>query len=715
MKKKNRKKNTAGNKHKLFTSAILHALQSALAPLNARQVASSLGIIDKNGRNKVYDTLLALEEAGEIMQSEPGVFSVVQTQNLIVGKVDILQSGNAYVISDSSENDIFISSANVNGAFHGDTVEVSLFGRRKVRKPEGEIVRIITRARSEFPGTFRISGRSYLVEPDSNRIPYDIIVPENATKSAQNGMKVIVKITAWPDGRKQSVTGEVVRILGLPGANETEINAIMAEFGLPWEFPQIVEEASNKISFELTADEIRKRKDFRGIPTFTIDPADAKDFDDALSIRMLEDGRFEIGVHIADVSHYIAENDVLDREAVKRATSVYLVDRVVPMLPERLSNGVCSLRPDEDKFCFSAVFIVDADAVVHDQWFGRTVIRSTRRFSYEEAQQVIESGTGDFTAEILILHKLAQRMRKERFQSGALRVEQHEVKFKLDENGVPVEVYFKYNRESNQLIEEFMLLANKKVAEFIGKKKNKTDVTKPFVYRIHDQPDPVKLKEFAEFAANFGYKLKLDNPARISKSLNALLDEVKGKPEENMIEQLAIRSMAKAIYSTQNIGHYGLAFTYYTHFTSPIRRYPDVMVHRLLQHYLDGGSPAGAEHLEKLCKHSSEREKLAAEAERASIKYKQAEYMSSRVGRVFAGLITGVTEWGVYVEMLDNKCEGMVRLKDMRDDIYYLDEKNHSVVGKNKKRRYRLGDTVYVLVNKVDMQKRQTELLFENI
>lgn len=676
--------------------------------MNVTQICSKMGIVPDD-KEKVFQTLHRLVLIDEVDEVQPGKFSAKKPHVVLVGKVDYNSSGNAYIVCEGHDKDVFVHANHMGDAWHGDTVEVVLFPR-KGGSPEGSISRVISRGKEDWVGTVSVKGDSVYVHPDSNRIPFKIFIPNDLTKGVSDKMKVVAHITDWPIGRDDDAKGEILRVLGHAGENNAEMHAILEEYGLPYEFPEQVEKDAEKISFDLDPKEIKKRRDFRDVLTITIDPADAKDFDDALSYKELPDGNVEIGVHIADVSYYVTPKNRLDVEAQKRATSVYLVDRVVPMLPEKLSNGVCSLRPNEDKFTFSAVFVLDKNAKVLSEWIGRTVIHSDRRFAYEEAQEIIEGKEDELAGPILEMHRLAQIMRKKRFEAGALRVDQAEVKFKLDENGKPVDVYFKVQREANQLIEEFMLLANRKVTEFVSKMKKK----KPFVYRIHDTPSETKLQDFVDFVKTLGYHLDIQNPKKISKNLNALLDEVKDKPEGDMIRQLAIRSMAKAIYSTKNIGHYGLAFDDYTHFTSPIRRYPDILVHRLLDAYLNDQDYLNEAELEKLCNHSSEREKLASEAERASIKYKQVEFMIDRVGRTYSGVITGVTEWGIYVEIEETRCEGMVRIREMRDDFYYFDEKKISIIGKSRKKAYRLGDKVHVLVNKVDMDKRQIDLLLED-
>ena len=714
MSHKKTKKKPKANLHNTLVVEIKKVLTAAgNKNLNYKQIAAQMKLKDDFSKDLVAEILNSLVEKEEVEEVQKGKFKIIKKETSVEGKVDLLSSGNAFVVVEGMEEDVFISAKHVNGAMPGDFVKVNLFNRKTEGKKEGEIIEVLHRNKTEFVGTLDVSDKYAFLVPDNDRINIDIFVPVQNLHGGKHGEKAVVRITEWPKSGKKP-TGEVIKILGKKGENETEMHAILAEYGFPTEFPAIVERYAEKIGFDIPEDEIKKRRDFRKITTFTIDPHDAKDFDDALSIRTLENGNYEIGVHIADVTHYMPEGSQLDQEAFNRATSVYLVDRVIPMLPEKLSNGVCSLRPDEDKLCYSAVFEMDNQANIKSQWFGRTVIHSIRRFTYEEAQQVIETGEGDLKEEIGIFQHLASIMRKQRFDNGALRVESTEVKFKLDSKGVPYDVYFKVTKEANWLIEEFMLLANKKVAERIGLKDEKQKELKTFVYRIHDQPDETKLKELKEFVKTFGYQIDINSPRNIAFSLNKMMAAVKGKPEEDMIQSLTIRSMAKAIYSTENIGHYGLGFAHYTHFTSPIRRYPDVMVHRLLDRYLQGMASANAKDYEIRCKHSSDMEKKAAEAERASVKYKQVEYLSDRVGEVFDGVISGVTEWGIYVEIIENKCEGMVRARDMKDDSYAFDEKNHQFLGKKYGKRYRLGDKLKIQVKNADLERRQVDFIVFN-
>ncbi|SFG79065.1 ribonuclease R [Pedobacter insulae] len=677
--------------------------------LNHKQIASKLNLKDADSANTILEILVEQTNKGLFIRPERGKFRLKDLKTFVTGTVDMTADGSAFIIPDDEfEKDIFVAPRKLRNALDGDKVKVYVFAKKTSgRKKEGEVVEIISRAKTEFIGVAKISERFAFIIPDDRKMLHDIFVPLSDLNGAKNGQKVQVSITDWPEGAKNPI-GKIINVLGTQGENNTEMNAILAQYGFPLSFPADVEQEANEIPENVTEIEIKGRRDFRDTITFTIDPADAKDFDDAISFKKLTNGNYEIGVHIADVSHYVKPNTKLDKEAYERATSVYLVDRVIPMLPERLSNGVCSLRPNEDKLCFAAVFELDEQANVLSQWFGRTVIHSNRRFSYEEAQEVIETKQGDFAQEILKLNELAYILRDKKFKEGAISFESTEVKFKLDEHGKPTGVYVKERKDAHKLIEDYMLLANRKVAEFIAKKgKGKQKYT--FVYRSHDTPNLENLNNFAAFASRFGYKINMKTDKEIAKSLNHLMDDVEGKKEQNILTQLAIRSMAKAIYTTKKTSHYGLAFDYYTHFTSPIRRYPDVMVHRLLALYLDGGKSTNEEEYETASSHSSAMEKRASDAERASIKYKQAEYLEDNVGNVFTGIISGVTEWGMYVEIIENKCEGMIRLRDITDDFYVLDEKNYCIIGQRKHKKYQLGDEVQVRVKKVDLSKRQID------
>ncbi|TBO39603.1 ribonuclease R [Pedobacter kyonggii] len=676
--------------------------------LNYKQVSAKLNLNDQESRETILEVLKEGKSAGIFLEPEKGKFKLKELQNFIIGTVDMTADGSAYIVpEDEFEKDIFVAPRKLKNALHGDTVKAYVFAKKSGRKNDGEVVEIIKRAKSDFTGVIKISDRFAFVIADDKKMMHDIFVPLADTHEAKNGQRVLVTLSDWPESAKNPI-GIVKHVLGNQGENNTEMNAILAQYGFPLEFPPQVEREANAIPEEIPAAEIAKRKDFRKVLTFTIDPADAKDFDDAISYQKLPNGNHEIGVHIADVSHYVIQGTDLDKEAYSRATSVYLVDRVIPMLPERLSNGVCSLRPHEDKLCFAAVFELDEQANIQSEWYGRTVIHSDRRFSYEEAQEVIENKEGDYAQEILKLNELAYILRDRKFKNGAISFESTEVKFKLDESGKPIGVYVKERKDAHKLIEDYMLLANRKVAEFIAKKtKGKDKLT--FVYRVHDSPNMETLNTFATFASRFGYKINTKSDKEIAKSLNNLMADVEGKKEQNILTSLAIRSMAKAIYSTKKTSHYGLAFEYYTHFTSPIRRYPDVMAHRLLQTYLDGGKSADMEFYEVASVHSSAMEKRAADAERASIKYKQAEYLENNIGTEYKGIISGVTEWGMYVEIEENKCEGMIRLRDISDDFYVLDEKNYCIVGQRKKKKYQLGDEVMIRVKKVDLSKRQID------
>ncbi|MES2653436.1 MAG: ribonuclease R [Bacteroidota bacterium] len=677
--------------------------------LNHKQIASKLNLKDADSTNTILEILVEQTEKGVFIRPERGKFRLKDLKTFIIGTVDMTADGSAFIVPDDEfEKDIFVAPRKVRNALHGDKVKVYVFAKKASgRKKEGEIVEIITRAKTDFIGVAKISERFAFVIPDDRKMLHDIFVPLSDLNGAKNGQKVQVSITDWPEGAKNPI-GKIINVLGTQGENNTEMNAILAQYGFPLSFPAAVELEANQIPETVSEEDIKGRKDFRNTLTFTIDPADAKDFDDAISFKKLPNGNYEIGVHIADVSHYVKPKSELDKEAYERATSVYLVDRVIPMLPERLSNGVCSLRPNEDKLCFAAVFELDEQANILSQWFGRTAIHSNRRFSYEEAQEVIETKQGDCVEEILKLNELAYILRDKKFKDGAISFESTEVKFRLDEFGKPIGVYVKERKDAHKLIEDYMLLANRKVAEFIAKK-GKVKQKYTFVYRSHDSPNLENLNNFATFASRFGYKINMKTDKEIAKSLNYLMADVEGKKEQNILTQLAIRSMAKAIYTTKKTSHYGLAFDYYTHFTSPIRRYPDVMVHRLLALYLDGGKSANEEEYEMASSHSSSMEKRAADAERASIKYKQAEYLEDNVGSTFTGIISGVTEWGMYVEIIENKCEGMIRLRDITDDFYVLDEKNYCIVGQRKHKKYQLGDEVQVKVKKVDLSKRQID------
>ncbi|WP_300726556.1 ribonuclease R [uncultured Rikenella sp.] len=683
---------------------------------DSKMAAKQIGIQGNDGRKMVHDLMREMAAEGVFEKVGAGQYRLVRKQlPTKTGRVDMTASGMAYIIVDDAaegEKDIIVEPRNTHHALHGDRVRVAIIGRRRDGRIEGEVVETLEQGKRTFVGRIEISEKYAFVIIDSRTMPADIFVPLRSINGAENGQKVIVQIVEWPETSKNP-TGEVVDVLGNSGDNNTEMHAILAEYDLPYHFPEELEQAADKIKAGITKAEIKRRKDMRGVATFTIDPADAKDFDDALSIRRLENGNWEVGVHIADVTHYVRPGDAIDTEAVERATSVYLVDRTVPMLPEALSNDLCSLRPNEEKLTFSAIFELDDEAKVLNEWFGRAVILSDRRFAYEEAQAVIEgrpeTQNEPLREQILTLDRLAKKLRAERFRNGSIGFERDEAKFVLDEHGKPLSVYFKEIKDSNQLIEEFMLLANRKVAEFIGRKRPGQRTERTFVYRIHDKPNEEKLANFKSFITRFGYNFKAEKGKAVAKEMTKLLADIKGKKEANLVSTLAIRSMAKAVYSTTNIGHYGLAFDYYTHFTSPIRRYPDMMVHRLLQHYLDGGKSEDKETYEKLCDHSSAMEIRAAEAERASIKYKMVEFMEDKVGREFDGSISGVTDWGIYVELAENKIEGMVALRDMSDDYYAFDAENYAVVGHTTGRRFTLGDEVRIRVKRADLSRKQLD------
>lgn len=693
---------------------------------NYKEIAAKIGITDATTRNVLIKKLVQLKEKKRIEETSRGKYrALATTKSYQQGIIEITGKGNAYVLIEGLEDDVFVPYNKLKKAFHKDVVEVYVFPRRKGRKLEGEITKVVERNKTAFVGIVQMQKNYAFVRPSDFRMYTDIFVSKEKVGKAKDGDKVIVEINEWPDNA-DSPFGTITEVLGKPGEHNTEIHSILAEYGLPYRFPDEVERFANTLDTSIKNEEIVKRRDMRDTLTFTIDPKDAKDFDDALSFKILENGNYEIGVHIADVSHYLLENTILDDEAYERATSVYLVDRVVPMLPEVLSNNACSLRPNEEKYTFSAVFEIDNKANLIQQWFGRTVINSNERFAYEEAQYIIETGdalipdsisirgkeytVNDTVVEAtLTLDKLAKIMREKRMESGAISFDKIEVRFNLNKESEPVGVYFKESKDANKLIEEFMLLANRKVAEFIGKQKQKDGSSKTFVYRVHDEPNEDKLMALNGIISRFGHKLNFKDKKTISSSLNKLLSDVKGQKEQNLVDTLAIRSMSKAIYTTDNIGHYGLAFDYYSHFTSPIRRYPDVMTHRLLQHYLDGGNSPKAEIYEEKCRHSSDMESLAANAERDSIKYMQIKFMENHKDQEFKGVISGVTEWGLYVEIIDNKCEGMIRISDIKDDYYTFDEKQYAIVGERKNKVYQLGDEVFVMVKNTDLVKRHLD------
>ncbi len=712
-----RKKQNSGKgfKKRELTDAIVSIFNSE--PDNTftqKQISEKLKITKHPQRLQVIDILHDLLTDEYLLEVSQGVLKLSSRSSYLEGTFDRKSNGKNFFIPEDGGEPIFVAERNSMHAMRNDRVKIRLFAKRKGFQPEGEVIEIIEHAKDTFVGTLEVSHNFAFLLTDK-RMANDIFIPKDKLKDGKSGDKALVKITAWPEKAKNPI-GEVIDILGVTGENNAEMHAILAEYGLPYKYPQEVEKAADKIPAEIPAEEISKREDFRKITTFTIDPKDAKDFDDALSIRKLENGNWEIGVHIADVSYYVVPGSIIDKEAAQRATSVYLVDRTIPMLPERLCNLLCSLRQNEDKLTFSAIFELNDNAEIKNSRIVRTIINSDRRFAYEEAQEILETGKGEFAEELITLNELAKKLRKKRFDAGAIDFDRFEVKFDIDENGKPLNVYFKEAKDSNKLIEEFMLLANRTVAESIGKTK-KGVKAKTFVYRIHDIPNPEKMENFSEFINRFGYKLKTQGTkSDVSKSINKLLDEVRGKKEQNLIETVAVRAMAKAIYSTQNIGHYGLAFEYYTHFTSPIRRYPDMMVHRLLERYADGGKSIPAQKCEDDCKYCSDMEQLAANAERSSVKYKQVEFMGDKLGQIFDGVISGVTEWGIYVELNANKCEGMIPIRDLDDDFYEFDEKTYCLIGRRKKRRYTLGDPVTIKVARANLEKKQLDfaLISEN-
>ncbi len=691
---------------------------------NYKQVSKIIGLRKEDERHLVMEVLEELEESDNLEQTGRGKYKLKSKIGHAIGTIDMTVHGYGFLITDELEEDIFIPRNLLHTALDGDTVKVYIYPvRKRGGRLEGEVEQIMKRARENFVGTVEIAGSFAFLIPDSKKMPYDLFIPLEKLKGAKNGQKAIGRITDWP-AKVKNPFGEIVDVLGDPGENDVEMHAILAEFDLPYRFPEDVNAAAEHISEKIPEEEVTQRRDFRDVMTFTIDPHDAKDFDDALSLRKLDNGNYEIGVHIADVTHYVQTSSLIDDEAYDRATSVYLVDRVVPMIPERLSNFICSLRPDEDKLCFSVVFEMNDKGEVLREWIGRTIIRSRKRFNYGEVQDMIMGNEGELKNEIMVLHKFARTMRKDRFEKGSIAFDSVEVKFNLDRHGNPLSVYFKEQKESNHLIEEFMLLANRTVTEYINRggkyvqetkaKPGDKNLGKPktFVYRIHDKPDPEKFESFSRFISRFGYSVDLTSERAMSRSLNRLLKQVEGKNEQDVIENLALRSMAKARYSTSNIGHYGLAFRYYTHFTSPIRRYPDMMVHRLLAHYLKNGDAKNKKKYEQKCTHCSEMEKRAMEAERASIKYKQVEFMKDKIGMEFPAIISGLTDWGIYAEIIENRIEGMIAVQSLMDDFYEYDDENYLLLGRHTGNTFRLGDEITVEVKNVNLPKRQLDFAF---
>jgi len=691
------------NKRTLTSEVLSIFSKSPKKELNYKQISSMLKIQNTNDRKLIVKILDELKTSGNIKEVSKGRYRLSSKTGFVVGLIDMNKAGYAYVVSPDISDDIYIPYNNLNSAMHGDTVKISLYACRKGGRIEGEVIEVLNRSITRFVGTLECSGSYGFLIPDSPKMIYDIFIPADSFNSAADGEKVIVEITDWPKKGKNP-KGKIVEVLGKSGDNEVEMHAILTEFGLPYKFEDNIEIEAGKISDKITQYDMEIREDFRNIPTFTIDPEDAKDFDDALSLIKLDNGNYQVGIHIADVTNYITENSELDKEAYNRATSVYLVDRVVPMFPERLSNFLCSLRPGEDKLCFSVILEMNENADLIDSRIVKTIINSDKRFSYEQAQNILDNESGEMYYELSVLNNLAKMLRSKRFKKGAFNFENFEIKFMLDGNSVPTGVYFKEAHDSNYLIEEFMLMANKVVAEEIGKKRKDMD----FVYRVHSKPNEDKLNSFSGFIKKFGYEIDISDNIKLARSMNKLISEVIGKPEQNIIENLAVRAMSKAIYTTKNIGHYGLAFDYYTHFTSPIRRYPDILVHRILFDHIRGRKYNGAD-LEEKSKHCSYMEQQASLAERASIKYKQAEFMKNKIGQIYEGVISGVTEWGFFVQLQENACEGLVHMRTLNDDFYTYDAENYCITGTYTNKCYQLGSIVSVKLINVNLQKKQID------
>ncbi len=710
-------KGIPADRNNIVKSVIGVFQQNPFSSFNYKQVSARLGLEDRASKDAVRLVVERLFMAKDLVESKRGKYQInkeserfkKETSREIIGRVDMKQTGKAYIIPEDGSEDVFIAAENTHHALHGDTVRVSIFPMRKGHKRDGQVTEVIKRHKLQFVGTIETSKNFAFLIPDNPSVPVEILIQKPDLNGARNGQKVVAVITEWPE-HSQNPFGKVIQVLGAPGDNHVEMQAILAEYDFPLSFSEKAEAEAGKIPEEIPQAEISKRRDFRKVFTITIDPEDAKDFDDAVSLKKLTNGHWEVGVHIADVSYYVQKGSGIDKEAFERGTSVYMVHKTIPMLPERLSNQLCSLQPDKDRLSFSAVFEFDDQGKLYNEWFGKTIIHSCRRFAYEEVQGIIETGKGEYAEEIAVLNGIALKLREERFKKGSFNFETQEVRFRLDEKGRPLSIYIREMKEANKLIEDFMLLANRKVAEWVGKQKPNVQ-PKTFVYRVHDKPNPEKLEVFTQLVERLGFSLRLSTKKSMAHSFNQLFHDIKGTGAENMVESVAIRTMAKAVYTTKNIGHYGLAFPYYTHFTSPIRRYPDLMVHRLFQDYLDNKPSVPAAEYEMQCEHASELEKRAADAERASVKYKQAEYMLDKIGQEFDALISGVSKWGIFAEIIGTKCEGMIKLRDLDDDYYYLDEENFRVIGQRSGNVYKLGDKVRIRVKKIDLSRKQMDYI----